>query len=128
MTIDTITTDVETIKKFIAGGDVIAAATSVEDGEKPVTVDEGQAEGNQDQKEPEEKGGKKGAAAQPAANKKQEKLKKADLEKLSLKAILSKMVPYINFPYAEHTLRKIGVSDPNARATDRDIDTLIKAA
>jgi dihydroxyacetone kinase len=55
-------------------------------------------------------------------------LKKADLEKLSLKAILSKMVPYINFPYAEHTLRSIGVSDPNARSTERDIETLIKAA
>lgn len=38
------------------------------------------------------------------------------------------MVPYINFPYAEHVLRKIGVSDPNARSTDRDIDNLIKAA
>ena len=38
------------------------------------------------------------------------------------------MVPYINFPYAEHLLRQVGVSDPNARSTDRDIDILIKAA
>lgn len=50
------------------------------------------------------------------------------MEKLSLKSILTKMVPYINFPYAEHLLRLVGVADPNARSTDRDIEILIKAA
>ena len=50
------------------------------------------------------------------------------MEKLSLKSILTKMVPYINFPYAEHLLRSVGAVDPNARSTERDIDTLIKAA
>lgn len=50
------------------------------------------------------------------------------MEKLSLKSILTKMVPYINFPYAEHLLRQVGVADPNGRSTDRDIEVLIKAA
>lgn len=38
------------------------------------------------------------------------------------------MVPYINFPYAEHVLKQVGVSDPNAKANERDIENLIKAA
>lgn len=38
------------------------------------------------------------------------------------------MVPYINFPYAEHVLKQVGFSDPNAKATERDIDKLIEAA
>jgi hypothetical protein len=37
------------------------------------------------------------------------------------------MVPYINFPYAEHILKTLGM-DPNAKANDRDIEMLIKAA
>jgi len=37
------------------------------------------------------------------------------------------MVPYINFPYAEHVLKEVG-ADPNAKATERDIDRLISAA
>ena len=38
------------------------------------------------------------------------------------------MVPYINAQYAEHILKSIGVADPNAKTTENDIDTLIKAA
>lgn len=41
-----------------------------------------------------------------------------------MKNILSKMVPYINFPYAEHVLKQVG-ADPNAKATEKDIDILI---
>ena len=44
-----------------------------------------------------------------------------------MKNILTKMVPYINIPYAEHVLKTIG-SDANAKATEKDIDTLITAA
>ncbi len=38
------------------------------------------------------------------------------------------MVPYINAQYAEHILKSIGVQDPNAKTSERDVDTLIKAA
>lgn len=38
------------------------------------------------------------------------------------------MVPYINFPYAEHVLKNAGVKDPNAKPTEKDIDVLILAA
>jgi hypothetical protein len=44
-----------------------------------------------------------------------------------MKNILAKMVPYMNIPYAEHVLKTIG-QDPNSKATERDIDTLIIAA
>jgi hypothetical protein len=37
------------------------------------------------------------------------------------------MVPYINFPYAEHILKSMG-QDPNAKAAPEDIDMLINAA
>jgi len=45
-----------------------------------------------------------------------------------LKSILTKMVPYINFPYAEHLLKQVGVTDPNAKAADKDIEVLVRAA
>jgi hypothetical protein len=38
------------------------------------------------------------------------------------------MVPYINFPYAEHILKQIGVADSNAKTSEKDIEILIKAA
>ena len=38
------------------------------------------------------------------------------------------MVPYINFPYAEHVLKQVGITDANAKATERDVDILIQAA
>lgn len=38
------------------------------------------------------------------------------------------MVPYINFPYAEHLLKQVGAADPNAKATEKDIDILIQGA
>lgn len=37
------------------------------------------------------------------------------------------MVPYINFPYAEHILKQMG-KDPNIKATIDDIDILIEAS
>ncbi len=36
---------------------------------------------------------------------------------VNLKSILTKMVPYINFPYAEHILKQLN-QDPNGKATD----------
>jgi hypothetical protein len=41
-----------------------------------------------------------------------------------LKNVLTKVVPYINIPYAEHILKEIG-AEPNAKATERDVDLLI---
>lgn len=38
------------------------------------------------------------------------------------------MVPYINAQYAEHILKSIGVPDPNAKTSEKDVDTLIQAA
>jgi hypothetical protein len=38
------------------------------------------------------------------------------------------MVPYINFPYAEHLLKQVGVANPNAKAADKDIEVLVRAA
>jgi len=39
-------------------------------------------------------------------------------------------VPYASFPYADHALRQVGVSDTNGKAelTDEHIDLLIEAA
>lgn len=65
-----------------------------------------------------------GDKSKPKENKKWDK-KSKDNE--TLKNILTKMVPYINIPYAEHVLKEAG-ADPNAKATDKDIDVLIKAA
>lgn len=78
---------------------------------------EGEAE-----KQGNSKGGKKKEGAQ------QEKQKKA--EKITLKSVLTKIVPYASFPYADHALRKTGVTDPNAKAepTDQHVDMLIAAA
>ncbi len=45
---------------------------------------------------------------------KQSKKLKKD-EKLTLKSVLTKMVPYASFPYAEHALRLLNV-DPNTKA------------
>ena len=44
--------------------------------------------------------------------------------------MLTKIVPYSSFPYADHALRQIGVEDPNtkAEATDEHIDLLVQAA
>lgn len=44
-----------------------------------------------------------------------------------MKNILTKMVPYINIPYAENFLTMVG-QDPNAKASEKDIDGLIAAA
>lgn len=47
-----------------------------------------------------------------------------------MKSVLTKMVPYASFPYADHALRRVGVEDPNekAEASDAHIDLLIEAA
>lgn len=44
--------------------------------------------------------------------------------------MLTKIVPYASFPYADHALREVGVEDPNLKAetTDAHIDKLIEAA
>ena len=69
--------------------------------------------------------GKKGGKSNQAATQKQKKP-----EKISLKNVLTKIVPYASFPYADHALRQVGVQDPNkaAEPTDVHIDLLIKAA
>lgn len=55
--------------------------------------------------------------------------KKID-EKVTLKSVLCKMVPYASFPYADHVLRTLSV-EPNLKAeakSEQQIDTLIEAA
>ncbi len=42
-------------------------------------------------------------------------------EKLTLKSVLTKMVPYASFPYAEHALRLCNV-DPNTKADPSNND------
>lgn len=49
----------------------------------------------------------------PSADNQPKKQKKD--EKLTLKSVLTKMVPYASFPYAEHALRLCEV-DPNLKA------------
>lgn len=108
MTIDSINVDPEQIKKFIAG-----------DEEKPLEIVE-----DNEPKEESNKGGKKGGKQQN--NKKDKKQdKKATI--VNLKSVLTKMVPYINFPYAEHVLKNLGM-DPNGKATEEESTMLIKAA
>lgn len=65
----------------------------------------------------------KGKSQQPAPKKKKE-------EKVTLKSVLCKMVPYASFPYADHILRGMQ-ADPNGKIEPKDealIDTLIEAA
>ena len=47
-----------------------------------------------------------------------------------MKSVLTKIVPYASFPYADHALRLVGIEDTNAKAesTDEIIDKLIEAA
>ena len=45
----------------------------------------------------------------------------------NLKQILTKIVPYLNPPYAEHVLKTMGI-DPNAKATVEMIPVLVEAA
>ena len=47
-----------------------------------------------------------------------------------MKSVLTKIVPYASFPYADHALRQVGAQDPNAKAetSDKHIDLLIEAA
>jgi len=45
----------------------------------------------------------------------------------NVKSILTKMVPYSSFPYADHVLRQLDV-DPNATCTVDHIPKLIEAA
>lgn len=44
-----------------------------------------------------------------------------------MKSVLTKMVPYINFPYAEHVLKQLG-HDPNLKATIDQAPILREAA
>ena len=52
------------------------------------------------------------------------------MEKVTLKSVLTKCVPYASFPYADHALRETGVDDPNTKAepTEEHVDALIAAA
>ena len=47
-----------------------------------------------------------------------------------MKSVLTKIVPYASFPYADHALRQVGVDEPNTKAetSDAHIDKLIEAA
>ena len=54
--------------------------------------------------------------AEPA--KKGQPAKKKE-EKVTLKQILCKMVPYASFPYADHALRQLSI-DPNKKAEADD--------
>ena len=114
MTIDSITVDPEAIKAFIAG------TPAVQEEGQEVPPPETSAEGQTDEKS-KKSVTFKGEGAKAKESKKQDK-KAKDAE--TLKNILTKMVPYINIPYAEHVLKDIG-ADPNAKANERDINTLI---
>ena len=49
---------------------------------------------------------------------------------MTLKTVLTKMVPYASFPYADHALRLLN-ADPNMKAdptSDSQISILIEAA
>ena len=64
------------------------------------------------------------------SDKKGQTQKKKKDEKVTLKSVLCKMVPYASFPYADHILRTLSV-DPNLKAeakSEHQIDTLIDAA
>lgn len=49
---------------------------------------------------------------------------------MTLKSVLTKIVPYASFPYADHALRQVGVTETNVKAevTDEHIGFLIDAA
>jgi len=47
------------------------------------------------------------------------KPKKKKDEKVTMKSVLCKMVPYASFPYADHILRTIH-ADPNAKIEPKD--------
>jgi hypothetical protein len=53
---------------------------------------------------------------EPETEQKSKKSKKE--EKLTLKIVLTKMVPYASFPYADHVIRLLD-ADPNAKADPR---------
>lgn len=56
------------------------------------------------------------AVVEPETEQKTKKSKKE--EKLTLKVVLTKMVPYASFPYADHVIRLLE-ADPNAKADPR---------
>ena len=46
----------------------------------------------------------------------------------NLKALLMKMVPFINIQYAEHALKAAGIVELNKKIEDSDVDALSKSA
>ena len=54
--------------------------------------------------------------AEPETESKSKKYKKE--EQLTLKSVLTKMVPYASFPYADHVIRLLD-ADPNTKADSR---------
>jgi len=94
MTVDSIFINPEEIKAFIEGAN---QQTEVQD-DNQVVNNEAKSGGSKKQ---EKKGGKQ---------------QKSQKKEVNLKSILTKMVPYINFRYAEHILKTMGI-DPNLPAT-----------
>lgn len=72
------------------------------------------------------KGGK-GGKGKKGGDKKQQAKQDKKKEVVNLKSVLTKMVPYINFPYAEHVLKLLG-QDPNLKAAMEHADILREAA
>ena len=70
---------------------------------------------------------------QPAGDddaQKKQKKSKSEKQGVTLKAVLSKMVPYCSNPYAEHAIRLVG-GDPSAKADPLQmgqVQTLVEAA
>ena len=54
----------------------------------------------------------------PESETEQKSKKSKKEEKLTLKSVLTKMVPYASFPYADHVIRLLD-ADPNAKADPR---------
>lgn len=131
MTIDSIFVTDEDIKKFIDG--------EPEKEDKPLPEGEGvegqnnQAEGGaaaESEAAKQSKGGKGGKAGGKQDGKKGGKQSgKQDKKKdvINMKSVLTKMVPYINFPYAEHVLKQLG-QDPNIKASIEQAPVLREAA
>ena len=97
MTIDTVFIQSDQIKAFIEGENQEVKEENPNDNQVL----------NNETKEVKKKQGK---------DKKEGKQQKKQKKEVNLKSILAKMVPYINFPYAEHVLKSIG-ADPNSPAT-----------
>lgn len=75
-------------------------------------------------------GGKKQGGKNKDGSNNNQQAKQKKVDKPTLKSVLTKIVPYASFPYADHALRQVGVENPNtnAEASDEHVDLLIAAA